>query len=130
MKMEKMMIKGKKGHTVCYSLPNFRFDSETNQLKWDAFSFYTPLGELLDEDGFRYFNVPAEELLIQRDDNLDKELVVMITKENGIEAVEILQGAIPDSINIGIEGDIVLSGFIPADTNEEIVFHYKEVTDG
>ena len=49
-------IKGKKGETVCYALPNFRFDSSDNKLKWDAFRFYTPEGNQTDDHriGRRY----------------------------------------------------------------------------
>ncbi|NIM11528.1 MAG: hypothetical protein GTO45_16530 [Candidatus Aminicenantes bacterium] len=123
-------IKGKKGETVCYTLPNFRFDSSDNKLKWDAFRFYTPEGNQTDDDGFKYFDVPGDEALIERDDTLNKELMIIVTKDQGTEVVEILEGAETEAIVIGLEGDIVAAGFIPADAAEEITIDYKEVTNG
>jgi hypothetical protein len=128
--LNKHTIKGKKGETVCYTLPNFRFDSSDNKLKWDAFRFYTPEGNQTDDQGFKYFDVPGDEVLIERDDTLNKELLIIVTKDQGTEVVEILEGAETEAITIGLEGDIAASGFIPADPGEEISINYKEVTDG
>jgi hypothetical protein len=128
--LNKHTIHGEKGKTVCYSMPDFRFDASDNKLKWGAFRFYTPEGGSVDEEGFAYFDVPAEEILIQRDESLDKEIIITTTRDNGAEAVEILEGAEIEPIIVGIEGDFVATGFIPASPHQEIVIDYKEVTDG
>jgi hypothetical protein len=130
MQLTKHTIHGKKGTTVCYTLPNFRFDSSDNKLKWDAFRFYTPEGDRADDEGFKYFHVSGDEYLIERDDTLNKEFMIIVTKDEGTEVVEILEGAETEAIVIGLEGDIVAAGFIPADAAKEITIDYKEVTDG
>jgi hypothetical protein len=128
--LTKHTIKGKIGSTVVYRLANLRFDESDNKLKWDSFRFYTPLGNRVDEKGYKFFAVPADEIPIERDDILDKELAVIITEKNGVEAVEIFEDAENETISIGLEGDIVVTGFIPADPQKEIELHYKEVTHG
>jgi hypothetical protein len=128
--LNKHTIRGKKGSTVCYTIPNFHFDINDNHLKWDDFRFYTPLGESMDEEGFRYFDVPADEVLIERDDTLTKDLIIIATQEEGVEVIETLEGAEGEVITIGLEGDIIVSGTIPASEEEEITIDYKEVTNG
>jgi hypothetical protein len=130
MLLSKHIIQGKKGHTVCYTLENFRFDSSDNMLKWDAFRFYTPLGGSIDGEGFNYFDVPAEAIPIERDDTLNKDLLIIATNDNGVDVVETLEGANGEDFSIGLEGDVIVSGFIPAAVEEEIVIDYKEVTNG
>jgi len=126
MTLNKHTIEGKKGETVFYTMPNFRY--EDNKLKWDAFRFYTPEGNQTDDEGFKYFDVPGDETLIGRDDTLNKELMIIVTKDQGTEIVEILEGAEMEEITIGLEGDIVCTGYIPAAVGEEITINYKEVT--
>jgi hypothetical protein len=128
--LNKHTIRGKKGSTVCYSLPNFHFDSNDNHLKWDDFRFYTPVGESMDEEGFRYFDVPADEVLVERDDMLAKDLMIIATQDEGVEVIETLEGAEGEVITIGLEGDVIISGTIPAVDEEEVVIDYKEVTNG
>lgn len=128
--LNKHIIHGRKGKTVCYELPDFHFDTSDNKLKWETFRFYTPLGDNTDEQGFHYFDVPADEALVERDNDLDKNLDIIVTKGNGVEILEVFDGAEVETITIGLEGDIIVSGFIPASPHEEIVFDYKEVTDG
>lgn len=130
MQLNKLSIKGKKGKTVCYKLENFRFDLDDDKLKWDAFRFYTPEGEQTDEEGFSYFDVPADEVPILRDDSLNKEFMILVTKNEGVEFLEVLEGADMQGFSIGMEGDIVVSGFIPANPGEEIFIDYKEVSNG
>jgi hypothetical protein len=125
----KHIIKGKKGETVCYTLTNFRFDNNDNKLKWDSFKFYTPAAVQIDEQGFAYFDVPGDEISIERDPELNKKLIIKITISSGTEAIEILEGAESEPISIGKEGDIVASGFIPADTTKEITIDFQEVID-
>jgi hypothetical protein len=125
--LNKHTIRGKKGETVYYTIPNFTL--EDSIIKWDPFKFYTPVGDQT-EDGFTYFNVPSEQILIERDDTLDKEFIIIITKDQAVEFIEILEGAESGTIQIGLEGDIVASGFIPANPAEEINIDYKEVSDG
>jgi hypothetical protein len=128
MLLNRHTITGKKGETVCYTMPNFRYDDNDNKLKWDAFMFYTPAGIQSDDQG-TYFDVPGDEYLIERDDTLNKSLLIKVTL-SGTEVIEILEGAQMEEIVIGLEGDIVCTGFIPVDPEVEIVIDYKEVTDG
>lgn len=126
--MNKKTIKGKKGETVCYSISNFRF--ENGSICWDTFNFYTPTGTQLDGEGNAYFVVPTISETIQRDDTLDKEVLIKVTQTEGIEIIEILDGAVYPSISIGLEGDIVCKAYVPTDPQESIQIEYKEVTDG
>lgn len=126
--LNKHTIKGKRGKTVCYFLPNFRYDIN-DKLKWDSFRFYTPEGDQTDDEGFKYFDVPGEEILLQRDVNLNKILMIIITKNEGTEILEIYEGAEMELLSVGLEGDIVVSGFIPSDPQQEISINYKEVID-
>ncbi|MCP5046721.1 MAG: hypothetical protein GY940_06090, partial [bacterium] len=118
------------GETVCYTMTGFQFDDSDNNLKWDAFRFYTPEGDITDEEGHRYFDVPADEIPIERDDTLNKHMMIIVTKNDGAEVVEVMEGAEFEGVSIGLEGDIVANGFIPAAPGEEIVFNYMEVTNG
>ena len=127
--LEKSTIIGKKGITVVYSINNFRFDSQDNKLKWDAFKFYTPEGNL-EEDSFKYFDVSAEEYLIERHASLNKQLLIKVTVADGIEAIEIEEGVNSPMIEIGLEGDIIIFADIPTDTAKDITVNYKEVLDG
>lgn len=126
----KHTIKGKMGSTIVYRLTNLGFDESVNKLKWDSFRFYTPLGNQVDENDRRYFEVPADEIPIERDDTLNKEIQVKITKDEGVEMIEVFEGAETDPISIGLEGDIVVFGVIPTDPQNDIEIHYKEVTNG
>ncbi|MCP5106005.1 MAG: hypothetical protein GY950_21655 [bacterium] len=137
MKLEKLTIHGKKGKTVCYSLPNFRFDDRDNKLKWDAFRFYTPVGKIADQEGRRFFNVMGAEVLIRRNHSRDSKLILKITRERGLEVLEFPDSARTAAAGDGaasftghadLEGDIVATAFIPANPGKEIVIHYKEVT--
>jgi len=130
MQLIKHTIHGKKGSTVCYSISNFRFDSSDETIKWDAFRFYTPKGDKTDEQGFLYFDVPSDEVSITRDDDLNKMLVVLVTVGNGVEAIETFEDDEGEPITIGLEGDIIISSFIPVSPLQEIIIDYKEVTNG
>lgn len=130
MQLNKHTVQGKKGKTVCYTLTNFRFDPGENKLKWDAFRFYTPEGGQTDEEGFAYFDVPADEIPILRDDSLNKEFMILVTKDEGVEFLEVLEDAEIQGFSIGLEGDIAATGFIPTNPGEEIVIDYKEVSHG
>jgi hypothetical protein len=124
--MKKTII-GKKGKTVCYQLNNFRF--ENSSICWDSFNFYTPTGTQFDGEGNAYFEVPSISELIERDEILNKEVLFKVTQTEGIEIIEILEGATPPSISIGIEGDIVCVIYVPTDPQESIQIEYKEVID-
>lgn len=128
--LKKHTIRGKKGKTVCYSIPNIRFDETQNVLKWEAFRFYTPVGNQKDEHGFEYFDVTADEIPIQREKDLDKHLVVKVSRDEGVEAIEVLEGAQHETMTVGLEGDFVINGYIPSDPAIEIAIDYKEVTNG
>jgi hypothetical protein len=118
-------VQGKKGETVCYSIPNFAYNEASSSLSWDTFRFYTPEG-ILDEGGYKYFEVEEDEVLVERDMSLNKALFV-IAKSTGVEAIEIYEGT-SANISMGLEGDIIITGYIPADTGVEIQVEYKEVT--
>lgn len=126
--LTKHTIKGQKGKTVCYTLENLRFDTIDEKLKWDDSKFYTPIGTETDTGDFNFFSVPAGEISITRDSILDKEALLVISIEVGVEYIEVLEGIDgPDLAVSGLNGDIVATGFIPAGTGD-IVFDYKEVT--
>lgn len=128
--LSKHTIHGRKGKTVCYTLEYFRFDETESKLKWDSFPFYTPHGTETDEQNFKYIDVPADEIGIQRDPVLDKDFLITITVESGVEVFEILEGAEGPTLVSGANGDIVATGNIPADTSLDIKFDYKEVSGG
>ncbi len=128
MKLTKHSIKGIPGITICYTLPNIRIDGDF--LKWDAFRFYSPEGTKKDEKEGLYFDVPAEEILIQRDTVLDKELIICVSLSEGVEVIEILEGADRPEIQFSTTGDIIISGYIPANTAKEVSVNFKEVSNG
>lgn len=123
--IEKTTITGKKGKTVIYS-PKFEVNEET--LSWEGFRFYTPVGTAVDTAGFHYFDAPAGEIVLERE-KLSKTLLIIVTQETGVQAIEIYAGAEAqmDPITIGLEGDIVATGHIPTDPNEEISIQFKKV---
>jgi hypothetical protein len=125
--LNKHTIQGIRGRTVVYTLADFQFDETTSRLRWNAFRFYTPVGDRTDEDGFNYFDIPADEVLIERDTALDKDFTIVISSGE-VTVIYILEGATGGNINInGLEGDIIASGIIPCDTSEDITIDYKEV---
>ncbi|NIR04220.1 MAG: hypothetical protein GTN82_02205 [Candidatus Aminicenantes bacterium] len=128
--INKQITREKKGKTVCYTLSNFRYDDSDSKLKWDAFKFYTPVGNQVDDQGFHYFDVLGDEVLIERDDTLNKGIEIKVISNEGVEVIEIYEGAETEAIIIGLEGDIIVSGSIPADLQAEIIIDYKEVTHG
>ena len=128
--VKKQIIRGRMGRTVCYSMPNFRFDRSDNKIKWDAFRFYTPLGNIADSEGTRFFNVMGGAIPVHRDRWVNKQLFVKITRNRGIETFQVPGYAKINSRAATLEGDIVVTIFIPTDPGEEITVLYKEVTDG
>jgi len=120
-------VKGTKGETVCYTIPNFRFNEGTSTLAWDSFTFYTPAGSLVDSAGYKYFVVEGAEVLIERDSSLNKILLIIV-RNTGIEAIECFEGT-STTINVGLEGDIICTGIIPYDPSLEIQVEYKEVKE-
>ncbi|MGD2087257.1 MAG: hypothetical protein PVH61_13820 [Candidatus Aminicenantes bacterium] len=202
--IETKIIKGNKGKTVIYSIPNFQYDDL--KIKWDAFKFFTPVGDQVDAEGFSYFDVPADVIPITRDDTLDKVIFVIsiytgsqfevipielfagqdftviytanesftgtknnfaiegdlnvleiglklnlslkrgeniyrlinIDKANSLITVDppiedLSTGdelSLAGPIVIGLEGDILIEGYIPANTGEDVSFILKEVIDG
>jgi hypothetical protein len=126
--MNKHTIRGKKGDTICYTCSNLRLDD--GKIKWDAFRFYTPVGTLIDDDGYKYYDVPADEVPIQRDPMLKIELIIVVTQNSGVEAYEVPVGAEGGIGPIGLEGDIIVTAVIPSAPDEEIICDYKEVTNG
>ena len=124
-------IAGKKGETVCYSIPALEITETTDgiNLKWAAFRFYTPEGNLVDE-GYKYFEVEALNETLYRE-TIAKEFKILI-KTGGIYLIEKYLGTqeIEPIIIEGLEGDIVLTGIIPANQAETISIEYKEVFNG
>jgi len=123
--IRKLTIRGKTNSTVLYQISNLRIEGD--YLKFDSFRFYSPAAELIDENEVKYFDVPADQVGISRDDTLNKEIQVYITLANGAEAVEILEGATPPDISVSNEGDLVITIIIPADLGKDIDIEYKEV---
>ena len=125
-------IAGKKGKTVCYTLQNLEITEGTSiNIKWDSWRFYSPEGNLTEpETDFKYFEVQALNEVITRE-SIDKEILIAVKyeTESTINVIERYLGSIeeiPFTLN-GMEGDIVLTGIIPADPEQEIQVEYKEV---
>jgi len=128
MNLIKITITGKKGKTVNYSP---QFQENENALSWESFRFYTPVGGAVDAQVFNYYDVPAGQVQIEREE-IPKTLLIIVTQERGVEAMEIYQGAeaTMEPVIIGLEGDIIATGRIPADVQEEILIQFKEVING
>jgi hypothetical protein len=125
--MNFIKIKGTKGVTICYKIENIRI--ENGVLKWDSFYFYTPEGDLTNANGIKYFIVPAKEYTIpDRDPLVDIEIEIIVTKNGGVEPTAFFAGTTNQPFSIGLEGDVIVTGYIPADTNVEIEITAKEVT--
>jgi len=130
--INKKVITSKKGKRVYYSINNIEITGDTElNIKWDPFVFYTPKGNLEDLEGYLYFEVPALDETFSIG-TLDKEIQIiikLIENECNIYVIEKYVGTTePEPINIdGLEGDIVLTGLIPADTTKEVTIEYKEV---
>lgn len=118
---------GEKGKTIIYSIPNVRIVDDS--LMWDSFRFYTPVGTLVDSEGYHYFDVLGDELLIERDEALDREIVVFVTQQNGIEAAGFYEGELPSIPSFDSDGDIIINIFIPCNPENEIKIEVKEVID-
>lgn len=124
---KKDTIKGKINATVLYKIPNFRVEGDL--FKFDAFRFYSPAAGTVDESGGRYFDVPADEADISRDDTLDLEIQIIVIYGQETQAIEILKGAAPPDVNVGIDGDLIATIDIPADPARDILVEYKEVIE-
>jgi hypothetical protein len=119
--IEKKTIKGIKGVTLCYTICNPRL--EGNLLKWDAFRFYTPSGNM--DDGDKYYDIPAENVSLEQDSILSKKLQVIVLEGN-IDVVELLEGAQRAApLQIGLNGDVIITAYIPS--QGDIIVTYKEI---
>lgn len=117
-------IRGAKGKTVAYSIP---WTQTETAIAWPEWRLYTPEGpEVEPETGHRYIPVDAGSVGFSRDAELDKDCLLLVTAA-GVELVEILEGAQVDPISVGLEGDIVATATIPADTTAPVVVTIKEV---
>ncbi len=126
--LKKKTIIGTYNFTVVYTINNFRVDG--NYIKWDSFKFYTPEGTLTEnETGYKYFNVSTEEYLLERHPLLHKNLLIKVDETNGLMAIEVEEGSNGEMIEFGLEGDIIITGYIPSTSNgSDIEIQYKEVT--
>lgn len=124
--MEKHICIGKKGETVVYTISNLQ--CVNNTISWDAFNFFTPVGTQV-VDGFNCFVVQADQILLARDNDLDKEFYIKVAQ--GVETAfyQVLDGAECPALNTNKEGDIIIWGKIPSDPGSEIEVNYKEVID-
>lgn len=122
--IENKNIRGKKGTTVFYTVPNVRVENDV--LYFDSFPMYTPMGMLTDSEEFAYFQVPADSVSIARDTvDLSKSIVV----SNGLpQCYTNLENTAAEAITVANEGDIIIDVYIPADTGREIVVTVKEVS--
>lgn len=127
MNITKTTIKGIKGKTIIYSP---QFQGNGNILTWNGFRFYTPVGTSADIEG-KYFEVPAGQVTIEREE-ITKTQLIIVRQNQDVEVLEIYQGAEADMepVIIGLEGDIICVGRIPADPVEEITIQFKEVING
>lgn len=127
----KNSIKGKKGKTVCYTFNLEITENTIINIKWEPWRFYTPEGNLVEaESGCKYFEVQALNEDFNRE-TIDKEILIGVKyeTESTINVIERYQGSQEENpFQIyGLEGDIVLTGIIPADPEQEIQIEYKEV---
>lgn len=119
------MTIGKKGSTIVFSIPGLVLSG--NILSWKEFKFYTPVGNQEEpETGFKYFLIPADSILIERDTTLPKEVIVysksgIVYAQGFYESEEIV---LP---SFGLEGDILFTVFIPP--AGDIIIQAREVTD-
>lgn len=129
--LHEYIISGQKGRTVCYEVKNLSYSEEDKKIKWYSFPFYTPVGELTDEEGYNYFPVPGDEILIERDPLLDKTGFLRVNMM-GSEYVEVFEGAAGDSFHFytGLSGDIIATIHVPCDPDVDITCTYKRVIDG
>jgi hypothetical protein len=117
-------IRGAKDKTVCYTIPWVQTETA---IAWPEWRLYTPEGPEVElETGLRYIHVEAGSVELARDAELDKDCLLLVTAA-GVELVEILEGAQVDPIAGGLEGDIVATATIPADTAAPITVTIKEV---
>jgi len=119
--IKQLKIKGTLGKTVCYSFP---IRETTTGIIWDAFRFYSPAGT--GDDGNKYFDIDAGSCEISRDSDLDQE-IYLIVKSGVLNIYEVFEGASLEISRVGIEGDIIATGTIPANTGLPIIIEYKEV---
>ena len=119
-------VKGKKGTTVVFSIPNAPITG--NLLTWDSFRFYTPEGNQ-EENGIKYVEVSGDEVDLSRDPELYKEIFVYalfgtITARGFFEGENI---SLPE---FGLNGDILFIIRIPSEEKGgEIKVEQREVID-
>jgi len=126
MTITKSQVKGHKGTTVVFSIPNTV--TAGNILSWDSFRFYTPEGTQQDENGNKYFSIPAEQVEITRDPVLYKELFIYVL--NGLITAKCFFES--ESITLpefGLYGDILFIIRMPPEIEKEIIIEQREVTD-
>lgn len=128
MSLTKHTFSGQLGKTVIYSINNLQIETANDFLSWASWRFYTPVGQQTDEEGQHYFDVAACQIPIQREER-SYNIIVTVTRDEGIVVYKIYEGEEPDRFSIGLEGDSVLDGFIPSSPDEEISITYYEVTD-
>ena len=119
--INKHIIKGVKGVTVIY---NFDVIENTDNVVMRNLHFESPIG-MLDIKEDIIINLIREEI-----DKIINVKVFVDSREYPVEIEEIYEGAEKEEVEvIGLEGDIVLSIYIPADETQEIIIDYKEVID-
>jgi hypothetical protein len=119
------MTIGKKGSTVVFSIPNLELNG--NVLSWDSFKFYTPVGDL--DDGFKYFNIPADSITIERDTSLYKEVIVYCVG-GVVSAQGFYEGEDVSLPSFDLRGDHLFTVKIPSLSDPgEITIEQREVID-
>lgn len=116
--INKHTLIGKQGETVIYS---FDVIENGNQIIIRNLNFNSPVGELIGDEDI-IIDLVREEV----DKHLQVEVYVD-DREDDIIVKEIYITAEVEPVIIGLEGDIILTGYIPSDTNQEITINYKEV---
>lgn len=117
--IKKHTIKGIKGQTVLYT---YEVEELENVIKIQNLFFLSPAGEI---------QIDEIQVELEREE-LDKYLEVRVfvdKREYPVEILEVYASAEVETEFIGVEGDVILTAFIPADENQEILIDYKEVID-
>ena len=123
MNILKKIISGCKGKTVFYSVPDVKIENDT--LLFGAFRFFTPAASLQDTEGNFYFDVPGDSVSVWRE-ACDYDLFVRV-QEAGTEAVKVYNGYEPEHHDDGLEGDVIIHAFVPADLSSNIEVIHKEI---
>lgn len=119
MEVKEIKVLGNPKNSIFYTVSNPRIDG--NFVKWDDFRMYTPEGDLTDENGFKYFNVPADEYEIIQDPVLWNGVNIASTVNHKEPySIEIMEGEQREE-RIDKEGDVFIMIPVPPSSSAEDV---------